>query len=131
MDKDDSGTSLKFATPPWELRGALPRRERTKRQPVPPEDRFVRFIEFTDDCWIWRGALDQCGYGRFDSGKSAHRWVYTHFVEPIPEGLTLDHLCFGTACVNPDHLEPVTRTVNNLRSWERRRQMKREKVMQI
>ncbi|MEW1705993.1 HNH endonuclease signature motif containing protein [Microbacterium sp. NPDC089190] len=35
---------------------------------------------------------------------------------PVPAGLTIDHLCFQTACVNPDHLEPVTQAENNRRA---------------
>ena len=35
--------------------------------------------------------------------------IYEEQVGPDPEGLELDHLCCVTACVNPDHLEPVTR----------------------
>jgi hypothetical protein len=33
----------------------------------------------------------------------------------IPDGLTLDHLCRNKSCVNPDHLEPVTREENTVR----------------
>lgn len=45
----------------------------------------------------------------------AHRVFYEHHVGPIPLGLTIDHLCKVTRCVNPDHLEPVTQRVNTLR----------------
>lgn len=38
----------------------------------------------------------------------AHRIAYELVVGPIPEGLTLDHLCRVRRCVNPEHLEPVT-----------------------
>lgn len=63
-------------------------------------------------CWLWYGSTNKDGYGR--SGKQrqgkpylAHRWVYEELVGPIPEGLTLDHLCRNPTCVNPQHLEPV------------------------
>ena len=46
----------------------------------------------------------------------AHRVMYTHMVGPIPEGLTIDHLCKVHNCVNPKHLEAVTQRENVLRS---------------
>ena len=42
----------------------------------------------------------------------AHRVMYAHMVGPIPEGLTIDHLCRVRNCVNPKHLEAVTQTEN-------------------
>lgn len=89
-------------------------------------------------CWPWAGALNNNGYGQFNTGGPeglayAHRWSYEHFVGAIPEGLTLDHLCHthdrecpgGLACphrrcVNPDHLEPVTQVENMRRAAQRR-----------
>lgn len=59
------------------------------------------------DCIVWPGQIDPMGYGRL-GGKLAHRLKYTELVGPIPDGLVLDHLCRNRACVNPDHLEPVT-----------------------
>ncbi len=50
-------------------------------------------------------------------GKYAivHRLGYRLMVGPIPDGLTLDHLCRNRACWNPEHLDPVTLQINNHR----------------
>lgn len=65
-------------------------------------------------CWLWLAAASSLGYGYFFDGKLklAHRVSYEMHVGPIPDGLDLDHLCRNPSCVNPDHLEPVTRKEN-------------------
>lgn len=67
------------------------------------------------DCWRWSQYRDRDGYGRFGRGHLAHREAYKALVGPIPQGLTLDHLCRNRDCVNPAHLEPVTIGENLLR----------------
>lgn len=69
-------------------------------------------------CWLWTGHLTSTGYGTFyELGRqwSAHRESYEFFVGPIPDGLVIDHLCRVPRCINPSHLEPVTRGENAIR----------------
>jgi len=90
------------------------------RQPVKTvEERFWPKVEKTDGCWLWRGCILKTGYGAFYLKKNgvrksmrAHRVAYELVVGPIADGLTLDHLCRVTTCVNPQHLEPVTLAEN-------------------
>jgi hypothetical protein len=75
-------------------------------------------IRHTDECWTWKGSHSRNGYARIKvSGRllQAHRVMYEGLVGPIPDGLTIDHLCRNRGCVNPAHLEAVTHGVNVLR----------------
>ena len=87
-------------------------------QRLSAEQRFWAKVNKTEGCWIWTAAKDTSSYGRFsvnDRLICAHRFAYELLISPIPKGLTLDHLCRNPACVNPEHLEPVTNKVNTLR----------------
>lgn len=77
--------------------------------------RFWDKVDKTSSCWLWQAKENVVGYGRIRIGGRkvlAHRYSYELLKGEIPNGLELDHLCRVPACVNPDHLEPVTRREN-------------------
>lgn len=84
------------------------------------EERFWEKVQKTKTCWLWIGAIQSNGYGNFWASPDK-RWSRAHRVSwelengKVPEGLDLDHLCRVRHCVNPAHLEPVTRRENLLR----------------
>jgi len=85
-------------------------------------ERFWAKVDKTGDCWLWTASKYHDGYGQFrvgDRPRRAHRVAYELVRGPIPDGLVLDHLCRVHACVNPDHLEPVTDKVNIARGRAR------------
>lgn len=86
--------------------------------------RFLSKVQKDNNaCWIWLGAK-RAGrvrkgkanyYGAFGfNGKTigAHVASYLIFKREIAKGLEIDHLCRKTLCVNPEHLEAVTHSVN-------------------
>jgi hypothetical protein len=83
------------------------------------EDRFWKYVQKGDGCWLWTGSKNSNGYGQISArhlGNSplhAHRlsWVI-HFGE-VPQGIEVCHNCDATypvgdityrLCVRPDHL---------------------------
>jgi HNH endonuclease len=82
---------------------------------LPLEERFWGKVNKTGACWLWTGVFDNGGYGIIKVNKrkvGAHRVSWELNRGPIPYGLDIDHLCRVRSCVNPDHLEPVTRKEN-------------------
>lgn len=91
------------------------------------KEHILSRMEVRDDgCWQWTLTPKDNGYGLFYAhiarrlnGKSIHRYAHRVACElwngPIPDGYEVDHLCRNTLCVNPAHLEAVTRQVNLLR----------------
>lgn len=71
------------------------------------------------ECWPWQGNRKPSGYGRVYIGHSkyalAHRVAYELANGPIPADLTIDHLCRNRSCVNPAHMEAVSRAENTMR----------------
>jgi hypothetical protein len=80
-------------------------------------------VDPVTSCWEWQRTKTKGGYGRINvNGHSmpAHRFYFESTNGPVPEGLEMDHLCHNPGCVNPDHLEAVTKSVNALRRRPRR-----------
>jgi hypothetical protein len=98
-------------------------------------------------CWLWNGKnVCRFGYGRFTLripmlggtpvNFTAHIAAYVcnqttlqfesnddfflYYLEFRCSGLEIDHLCEMPSCINLDHLDPVTHSLNQLRAAERR-----------
>lgn len=65
-----------------------------------------------DGCWYWNGDADYRGRIQWN-GKSwvAYRLIYCffHHLPALPRGWHIHHRCQNPGCVNPDHLELLTR----------------------
>ena len=99
----------------------------------PVAERIATKYEVTESgCWMWTASVQRPGYGQIGvwNGERcvprlAHRVMYELKVGPIPGGMEIDHLCHTRdlscragvncphrRCVNPDHLEVVTKQEN-------------------
>jgi hypothetical protein len=88
-------------------------------QELTPAQRFWPRVEKTNGCWLWTGYLKANGYATFYPGGGrhiakvyVHRFAYEATRGRIPEGFEVDHLCHVRHCVNPTHLEAVTKREN-------------------
>jgi hypothetical protein len=75
------------------------------------EQRLLRkIVKSETGCWIWHGQTNK-RYGQIElSGRmhTVHRVAYELWIEPIPKGLQIQHLCNNSLCCNPDHLVAAT-----------------------
>ena len=96
------------------------------------DDELALFVQhFRDmtapdgECVRWAGAIKSNGYGviRFRGRLyHAHRVAYLLSGRPLLDGKVIDHLCRNRWCVNPEHLELVSKSVNAKRGIPGRRQ---------
>ena len=94
-------------------------------------DRFWDHVMESDSgCWMWLSSTNRKGYGEFYLNRMrkgerlrlkfyAHRVAYWLTKGEQP-GEHLDHTCGFKDCVNPAHLESVTKAENNKRKNTRR-----------
>jgi hypothetical protein len=91
--------------------------------------RFYSFVErLPNGCHFWAGARSRGKgntkwYGSFRyRGKviRAHRFAHDYIGgKSCPPGYHRDHTCVFSLCVNPEHLEAITREENERRKRER------------
>lgn len=84
------------------------------------EEKFWTKVEPSGFCWQWVGPGGRYGNTYVPATRStapARRVAYALLVGPIPDGLTIDHLCRNTRCVNPDHMELVPLSENVKRRY--------------
>lgn len=94
---------------------------------VDPMQRFMSYVQKTESCWIWTGGFNAYGYGYFRlsrqlgvGNKAHHASLFLLRGKRVPLGMTVDHLCFTPACVNPDHLEIASNRENIRRAAARK-----------
>lgn len=81
-------------------------------------DPLVRISPELGRCWDWVGATQSQGYGRIKVDGTLEMATHVSLKLAgidVPVGYDVDHLCRRPICVNPAHLEPVTRRENTLR----------------
>ena len=80
-----------------------------------PEKSWAKRLTQAGDCLELLGAKSDKGYSYITVDKKrqlAHRYAWERANGPIPEGMVIDHVCHNRACVNAEHLRPVTNTEN-------------------
>ena len=90
--------------------------------------RFWEHVDRSEECWTWTSHKNSGGYGRYAArcptlarvvNHYAHRVAYELSSGPIPDGLTIDHLCRNPSCVKPAHLEAVPQVLNTRRAMRK------------
>lgn len=71
------------------------------------KERFLSKVNKTSGCWLWQGATNPDGYGRFRLNgriEYAHRVSHRLFKGPVPDGAQVMHKCDVRSCVRPAHI---------------------------
>ena len=83
------------------------------------DERFWAKVDKRQDneCWPWQGAKTAAGYGLFWPERrttvTAHRYMYElYYDEEVPVGIDVHHICYNKTCVNPHHLQVMSKLEN-------------------
>lgn len=101
----------------WRLHGDPTYSAQRGPVPSPPVDRVLARVVHDGDCWIYTGSPralhpDVVVGSNLDGSRRkarAYRVVYEAKVGPIPDGFVVHHKCHRGKCVNPAHLEVMSR----------------------
>ena len=80
--------------------------------------RFWSKAEKIGECLVWKSAkvksknLEYVYFHFNGAAVRANRFAYAIAHGECPTNLQIDHICHNTLCVNPDHLQAVTRREN-------------------
>ena len=84
------------------------------RKNVPPIPAYQRVLRRTkvpkdkDKCWLWKGPVNNAGYGMIRGNNSTPKMVTVHRAMGEHVGLDIQkeiqHTCLNKICVNPRHL---------------------------
>lgn len=112
-------TSISIATSP---RAGIKGEPRIYKRGHQRRGKISYTVDSSTGCWVWDGHCNTGGYGQFRLGGPkmmlAHRYYYEKLVGPIPENHELHHVCRNRKCVNPEHLQPVTRQSHRIKAGD-------------
>ena len=101
-----------MANASWQVPSEMKKRQGGRSVGRPLGVINISFVASKTGCWLWKGKVGKRGYGVSQQNKKAilaHRLVYEFFKRSIEPGKELHHLCGNKRCVNPEHLQPVSR----------------------
>lgn len=90
------------------------------RSKAAQEKTLARFREgilpdWETGCWMWKEHPNEFGYGMMWIGRDrwySHRFGYVNFYGGHKANQVLDHICNRKLCVRPDHMWPISNTLN-------------------
>lgn len=68
------------------------------------------------ECWLWRGSRDSKGYAAHE-GSKLHRVFYELSGGDL-RGLVVHHVCRVKHCVNPKHMEALTKSEHGTKHYK-------------
>lgn len=96
----------------------------TERASIADVSRFLNRVRRSEGCWLWAGAVNASGYGKFTIGITtvlAHRFAFMLANDRLDPSKMVRHRCDNPPCCNPAHLVQGTALENASDKVERGR----------